>query len=148
MLNLVVQKGATKDHDRRGLSITPSRTGKPMGYVQRFGLDFGLCRFLFTVDMCFIFYLFFFDCSSFDSVYTCISHSCPYRSSIHCYHYPSFSFCHHIISISSLLISFSPLFSNFYLNSKKNSKLSLILISTHSIFTHAYSPTFIFLLNA
>ena len=58
-------------------------------------------------------------------------------------------FCFLIISspFSSLLISFSHLFSNFYLNSKRNSKLSLILTSTCSIPSHAYSFALVFLLN-
>ena len=33
MLNLVMQKGAPKDHDRSRLGSTESRTGKPMGFV-------------------------------------------------------------------------------------------------------------------
>ena len=42
MLNLVVEKGATKDRDRSGSRITPPRTSIPMKFVQRSRLDFGL----------------------------------------------------------------------------------------------------------
>ena len=42
MLNLVVDQGASKDHDRSGLSITQTRTGTSTRFVQRSGLDFGL----------------------------------------------------------------------------------------------------------
>ena len=55
MLNLVVEKGASKDRDQSGSSITPPRTGTPMGFVQRSRLDFGLGISLYAVDMCFIF---------------------------------------------------------------------------------------------
>ena len=53
MLNLVVEKGASKDPDRSGLSITRPRMGTPMGFVQRFRLDFGLGTSSYTVDMYF-----------------------------------------------------------------------------------------------
>ena len=55
MLNLVVEKGARKYCDRSGSSITHPRTSTPMGFVQRFGLDFGFQKSPYTVDMCFIF---------------------------------------------------------------------------------------------
>ena len=42
MLNIVVEKGASKYHGYSGSSITWPRTGTPMGFVQRSGLDFGL----------------------------------------------------------------------------------------------------------
>ena len=42
MLNLVVEKGASKDHDWSGSSITRPRMGTPTGFVQRYRLDFGL----------------------------------------------------------------------------------------------------------
>ena len=42
MLNLVVEKGASKDCDRSGLSIIHPSTDTPIGVVQRFGLDFSL----------------------------------------------------------------------------------------------------------
>ena len=42
MLNLVVEKGASKDRDRSGLSITWPRMGTPTGFMQRVGLGFGL----------------------------------------------------------------------------------------------------------
>ena len=42
MLNLVVEKGAIKDHDWSGSSITRPRTCTPMGFVQRSRLGFGL----------------------------------------------------------------------------------------------------------
>ena len=42
MLNLVVEKGASKDRDWSRLSITWPRTSTLMEFVQRFGLDFDL----------------------------------------------------------------------------------------------------------
>ena len=42
MLNLVVEKGESKDCNQSGSSITRPRTSTPLGFVQRFGLDFGL----------------------------------------------------------------------------------------------------------
>ena len=50
-------------------------------------------------------------------------------------------------TFSSYLVSFSHLFFNFYLNSKRNSKLSFTLTSTCSILTHAYSPALIILFD-
>ena len=55
MSNLLAEKGASKDRDRSGLSITRPRTGKPMGFVQRSRLDFCLGISPYIVDMCFIF---------------------------------------------------------------------------------------------
>ena len=55
MLNLLVEKGASKDRDRSGSSITRPRTGTPTGFLQRFRLDFGLGTSPYTVDMCFLF---------------------------------------------------------------------------------------------
>ena len=55
MLNLVVEKGASKDHDRSGLSITQPRTGTPRGFVERSRLDFGVGISPYTVGMYFIF---------------------------------------------------------------------------------------------
>ena len=55
MLNLVVKKGASKDRDRSGLSITPPRTSTPTGFVKRSRLDFGLGTSPYTLDMCFLF---------------------------------------------------------------------------------------------
>ena len=40
MLNLLVKKGASKDHDRGGSSITRPTTSTPIGFEQIFGLDF------------------------------------------------------------------------------------------------------------
>ena len=42
MLNLVMEKGASRDQDRSGLSITWPRTGTLNGSMQRVGLYFGL----------------------------------------------------------------------------------------------------------
>ena len=42
MLNLVVEKGASKDRDRSRSSITRAKTCTTMGFVQRSKLDFGL----------------------------------------------------------------------------------------------------------
>ena len=58
MLNLVVGKGASKDRDRSGLSITRPRTGTPTWYVQISRLDFVLRTSPYTVDMCFFIFLF------------------------------------------------------------------------------------------
>ena len=55
MLKLIVEKGASKDRDRSGLSITRPRTGTPTGFVQRSRLDFGLGTSPSIVDMCFPF---------------------------------------------------------------------------------------------
>ena len=57
MLDLVVEKGASKDHDRSGLSITRPRIGTPTRFVQRSRLNFGLETSLYIVDMCFLFLL-------------------------------------------------------------------------------------------
>ena len=48
MLNLVVEKGTSKDRDRSGSST-------PTGFMQRSRLDFGLRTSLYKVDMSFIF---------------------------------------------------------------------------------------------
>ena len=154
MLNLTVEKGASKDRDRSGSSITRPRTGLPTGFLQISRLDFGLGTSPYTVDIYFIFFLyffflfiFFFYCSSFDVISTCISHSHPRRAFIYCYHH-LFSHLSIILSLfASLLIKLSHLFSNFYLNSKINTKLSLILTSTYSIPTHTSSSAIIFSLN-
>ena len=62
MLNLVVEKGASKDRDWSGSFITWPRTSTPTGFVQRSKLDFGLKTSPYTVDTCslfiFIFLLF------------------------------------------------------------------------------------------
>ena len=55
MLNLVVEKGASKDRDQSGVSITWPRTGTPMGFVQRSRLDFSLGTYLYMLEMCFLF---------------------------------------------------------------------------------------------
>ena len=57
MLNLVVEKGASKDRDRSGSSITRPMKGPPTRFVQRSRLDFGLGTFPYTVDMHFPFLL-------------------------------------------------------------------------------------------
>ena len=145
MLNLVVEKRVNKDCDQSGSSITRPRTGTPMGFVQRSKLDFFFGTSPNTIDM--VFFLFFFDCSSFDIISTCISHSHPHCAFIHCYRH---LFSHLSIILSpfiSLLICVSYLFFNFYLNSKINSKLSLILTSICSIPTPKSSSALIFLLN-
>ena len=41
MLNLVVEKGASKDRDHSRLNITWPKTDTQMGFVQRSRLDFG-----------------------------------------------------------------------------------------------------------
>ena len=58
MSNLVVEKGASKDRDWSGSSITRPRTGTPKGFVQRSRLDFVLGTSPYTVDMYFLFLLF------------------------------------------------------------------------------------------
>ena len=55
MLNLEVEKGASKDRDSSGSSITQPRTSTPTEFVQRSRLDFGLRTSPYTVDMCFLF---------------------------------------------------------------------------------------------
>ena len=60
MLNLVVEKGASKDHDRSGSSITQPGMGTPTGFVQRSRLDFGLGTSPYTVDIYFILFSFYF----------------------------------------------------------------------------------------
>ena len=55
MLNLVVEKGASKNHDRSGSSIIRPRTGTPTGFVQRSRLEFGLGTSPYILDMCYIF---------------------------------------------------------------------------------------------
>ena len=58
MLNLVVEKGASKDRDRSGSSITRPRTGTPTRFVQRSTLDFGLGTSPYIVDIYFILFSF------------------------------------------------------------------------------------------
>ena len=55
ILNLVVEKGASKDRDQSGSSITRPRTGTPTRFVQRSRLDFGLRTSPYTVDIYFFF---------------------------------------------------------------------------------------------
>ena len=55
MLNLVVEKGTSKDRDQSGSNIIRPRTGTPTGFVQRSRLNFGLETSPYTVDMCFLF---------------------------------------------------------------------------------------------
>ena len=84
MLNLVVEKRASKDHDQSRSSITWPRTSTPTRFMQRSILDFDLETSPYIVDMCFIF-IFIFYCSSLDIIVVCISHSQPRRAFIHCY---------------------------------------------------------------
>ena len=58
MLNLVVEKGASKDRDWSGWSITRPRMGTPTGFVQRFRLDFGLGTSPYTLETYFLFFSF------------------------------------------------------------------------------------------
>ena len=58
MLNLVVEKGASKDHDRSGSSIAWPRKGTPTGFEQRSRLDFGLGTSPYTVDIYFLLFSF------------------------------------------------------------------------------------------
>ena len=53
MLNLVVEKGASKDRDRSESNIIRPRTGTPTRFVQRSRLDFGIGISPYTLDMCF-----------------------------------------------------------------------------------------------
>ena len=101
MLNLLVEKRASKDRDQSGSGITRPRMGTPTGFVQISRLDFGLGTSPYTVETYFILFCFifpfifisyfllfsfiFFYCSSFDIISTCISHSHPCRAFIHCY---------------------------------------------------------------
>ena len=63
MLNLVVEKGARKDCDRSGSSITRRGRGTPTGFVQRSRLDFGLGISPYTIDIYFILIVFYFSFS-------------------------------------------------------------------------------------
>ena len=101
MLNLVLEKGASKNCDRSGSSITWPRTGTPTRFVKRSILDFGLATSPYIVDMCFLFLSFFFlfYYSSFDIIFACISHSRPRHGFIHCY-------CHQFYHISIILSLF------------------------------------------
>ena len=54
MLNFVVEKGANKDRDRSGSSITRPRTGTPTGFVQISRLDFGMRTSPYIVGMYFL----------------------------------------------------------------------------------------------
>ena len=146
MLNLVAEKGASKDHYQSISEHTNVVCAK---------IWIGFCLVKIFIYNRRILFFFFFYFSSFGIIYACISHSHTCRALIHYYRHPFFSFFYNIISILSLLISFSHIFSNLYLNYKMNSKLSLILkirlTSTLSILTHATfppSPVLIFLLNA
>ena len=60
MLNLVVEKGVSKDRDLSGSSITRPKTGTPMGFVQRSRLDFALITSPNIVDIYFILFYFYF----------------------------------------------------------------------------------------
>ena len=59
ILNLVVEKGANKDRDWSGSSITRPRMGTPTGFVQRSRLDFGLGTSPYRLDICFILFFLF-----------------------------------------------------------------------------------------
>ena len=59
MLNLVVEKGANKDRDRSGSSITWPRMGTPTGFMQISRLHFVLGTSPYTVDIyIYIYFLF------------------------------------------------------------------------------------------
>ena len=51
MLNLVVKKGASKDRDRSGSSISRPRIGTPIGFAKRSRLYFVLGTSPYTVDI-------------------------------------------------------------------------------------------------
>ena len=55
MFNRVVEKGASKDRDWSGSSITRPRTGITMRFVQRSRLDFGFETSPYIIYMCFLF---------------------------------------------------------------------------------------------
>ena len=61
ILNLVVEKGASKDRDRSGSRITRPRTGTPTGFVQRSRLDFCLGTSPYTVEIYFLLFSFSFS---------------------------------------------------------------------------------------
>ena len=146
MLNLVVEKGASKDHDRSGSNITQLRMGTQIEYVQRFGLNLGLRKSLKYIRHVFSFsfslIVVAFPSSTRVSLTLVIT---PYRSIVTAIHPSHFSIIWS--PFLSFIISFSNLFSNFYHNSKTNLNLSLTLTSTCTIFTWAYSPALVFLLN-
>ena len=60
MVNLVVEKGANKDRDQSGSSITWPRTGTPTGFVHRSRFDFCLGTSPYKIDMYFPFLYFYF----------------------------------------------------------------------------------------
>ena len=55
MPNLVIEKGARKDCDRSGSSITRPRIVKLTRFVERSRLYFSLRKFSYILDMCFLF---------------------------------------------------------------------------------------------
>ena len=61
MLNLVVEKGASKDRDRSRSSINRPMTGTLTGFVQRSKLDFGLGTSPITIDIYFLLFSFSFS---------------------------------------------------------------------------------------
>ena len=79
MLNLVVEKGVSKDRDRSRSSITWPRTGIPMGFVQRFRFDFGLGTSPYIVDIFFLLFSFFYFLFYFSSIVVALT-SCPRAS--------------------------------------------------------------------
>ena len=116
MLNLVVEKGAGKDHEWSGSSITQPRTGTPTGFVQRSRLNFGFKTSPYIVGMCFLFVFFIIVVALTSSPCASLTLTLVVHLSIA-----------RAIYFSHLSIALS-LFSNFYLNYKRNLKLSLILI--------------------
>ena len=91
MLNLIVEKGASKDCDRSRSNIIRPRTGTPTGFVQRSRLDFGLGISPYTLDI--FFYFFSFIVVAFDRYYvayklitfSCILFMFIEMKFIHCY---------------------------------------------------------------
>ena len=61
MLNLVVEKRASKDCEQSRSSITRPRTGTPIGFVQISRLDFGLRTSPYIVDIYFLLFSFSFS---------------------------------------------------------------------------------------
>ena len=111
ILNLIVEKGASKDHDRSKLIITRLRTGTPMGFVQRSWIEFWLVKICIYKRHVFYFYFYFSFIEVALTSFTCASITLALTvhksiaTDIHSFYFAIISSL-----FSSLLISFSHLF--------------------------------------
>ena len=90
-----------------------------------------------SINNRYMFFSFYFNVVAFTSPYTSISPSCHCYTSIYLSLHSYFLLLSFLTSISSLLIWIVTLDSNFYLDSKRNSKLVLAITSKHFILTRA-----------